>query len=69
MNTNEKNRKYTIEEIRQLEAQCSKMRSEAIFNAFASLFTSLWSRASSPAPAGIDRSAPSVDHSLGASAR
>jgi len=69
MNTLETNRNYTIEEIRQLEKTCSKMRSEAIFNTFASLFTTVRSRFSNSAPFRMNRSTPTVQQSLEASAR
>ena len=37
----------TIEEIVAIEEQCRKLRSEAIYTAFASLFTGLWRRITS----------------------
>lgn len=69
MNTLKIYRNYTIEEIRQLEETCRKMRSEAIFNTFASLFTTVQSKISISTPVGMKRGTPTVQHSLGASAR
>ena len=37
----------TIEEIVAIEEQCRKLRSEAIYNAFAAMFTGLWRRITS----------------------
>jgi len=60
--------KYTLEEIRLLEEQCRKMRSEAIFDTCAALFSAIRSFFSSPAPKPMDTRGQSSERPLGVSA-